>query len=362
MHLALDASLWDEPTTGIALVTRELFHALVRQGVSAERWGARHSGEAPRRARSRTRWALTELSTLLETRRPDVFHAFGNFNLPLAVRGPTACGLSVHDVIPLTSPAAVSAPFRWQFRLWLSRSAHVARAVVCPTEATRSALLRRFPLEPAKVHVVPHGADHVLRGGALDDTSRAWLDALHLREHFVLYAGALEARKNVELVVRACQALHGGGRALTLVLAGQRWFGAGPAQQAIDEARAHGLDVRTLGYVAEPVLHELMRRAGVFVFPSHDEGFGLPPLEAMRLGTATVVSDIPALREVVGDGALAVPPTEPLTLAAALDRLLGSSSERRALAARGLARASTFTWDAAARAMHAVWQSIADER
>ena len=141
----------------------------------------------------------------------------------------------------------------------------------------------------------------------------------------------------------------------SLVLAGQKWFGAGAAEQTIREAREAGLDVRVLGYLDEPVHVALMRRAGVFVFPSKDEGFGLPPLEAMRLGVPTVVSDIPALREVVGEGALRVSPDDPRALAVVLDRLLGSASDRAALGRRGLARAESFTWDTAARAHLAIW-------
>lgn len=354
---ALDASLWDEPVTGIGLSTRELWHALqARDDVTTERWGARLSGEHPRQARSRTRWALAELPLTLERETPPVFHAFGNFNLPLQPPKSVACALTVHDLIPLTSPGAVSTPFRWQFKLWLGRSLSLAKVVVCPSEATKRALVARYAVDPARVHVVPHGSEHVLRAAEVDDTSKAWLDSLLLPETFVLYAGALEARKNVGLVVDACLSLHRGGRPVTLVLAGQKWFGAGEAEAKLQAARDAGLDVRGLGYLRDEVLYALMARAGAFVFPSRDEGFGLPPLEAMRLGVPTVVGDVPALREVVGDAALVTGCDDVAGLAATLERLLGSSRERAAWGAKAKARAETFTWARSAQGHVAAWR------
>ena len=83
MRIALDASLWDEPTTGIGLYSRSLYRALVALGANVERWGARRTGEQPRPSASRTRFSLEALPRLLERERPGVFHAVSNVNLPL---------------------------------------------------------------------------------------------------------------------------------------------------------------------------------------------------------------------------------------------------------------------------------------
>ena len=114
--------------------------------------------------------------------------------------------------------------------------------------------------------------------------------------------------------------------------------------------RAEGHDIRALGYQEDAVFYALMRRAAVFVFPSRMEGFGLPPLEAMRLGVPTVVSDAGALPEVCADAALAVSPDDAEGLAQALARLLRSKEERWAWAERGRARAAGFTWARCAQA------------
>jgi glycosyltransferase involved in cell wall biosynthesis len=96
-----------------------------------------------------------------------------------------------------------------------------------------------------------------------------------------------------------------------------------------------------------------MRRAGVFVFPSRYEGFGLPPLEAMRLGVPAIVSGAGALPEVCGDGA--VQANGPMEIAAEILRLRKDPAARAALIARGRQRAEQFTWAAAADGLLRVW-------
>jgi glycosyltransferase involved in cell wall biosynthesis len=99
-----------------------------------------------------------------------------------------------------------------------------------------------------------------------------------------------------------------------------------------------------------------MQRAGIFVFPSRYEGFGLPPLEAMRLGVPCIVSDAGALPEVCGDAALKVSPDDGFALAQAIERLLDDGAERERLVAAGRARAARFTWDSCAEKTLEVYQ------
>jgi glycosyltransferase involved in cell wall biosynthesis len=346
--VALDASLFDEPTTGIGLYTHELWRALSAL-VPVERWGARASGEQPRGAAHRSLWTVSELAPLLAAHRPRAYHALSNFNLPLRRVPGVPLVLTVHDLVPLLLPHTVSLPFRLQFQGWLARSLEVADAVVCVSEVTRRSLLERFAVPPERVSVIHHGVDHVLRVPAPDAVTVQWLDALGLGPDFVLYAGALDARKNVELVLAACARLFEGGRRTTLVLAGQRWFGSRGVEAEVRRLKARGVDVRLLGYLEAPVFYALMRRAGVFVFPSRYEGFGLPPLEAMALGVPTVVSTAGALPEVCGEGALQVNPDDDAGLAQVLDRLLGDEPARGELAWRGRAVARGYRWEATAR-------------
>jgi glycosyltransferase involved in cell wall biosynthesis len=265
--------------------------------------------------------------------------------------------LTVHDLIPELFPETVSKGFRWQFRLWLARSLRVADRVVCVSATTRDDLLRHFEVDPSKVSVIHNGVDHVDRVAPLDRAGEQYLDSLGLPGRFVLYAGSLDARKNVGLVLDAFEGLWREGKRTTLVLAGQSWFGSGPAEKRIAALRSGGLDIRPLGYLAEPEFYGVMRRATALAFPSRYEGFGLPPLEAMRLGVPCVVSNAGSLPEVCGEAALYVSPDDADGLARALWRVLESPEERRLLAEASRKQAAAFTWDRAAENLIQVYRA-----
>ena len=330
--------------------------ALARRGVRVLRVGARSSGELPRRVRSRTLHTLAELPRVLPRSGASLFHAVGNFNLPLLRIPGVPFVLTVHDLIPLTSPDSVSRAFHWQFRLWLARSLRVADHVVCVSSWTRRQLLARHPeLDPARVSVVHNGVDHA-RPAPLDAASQAWLRSLGLPERWVLFAGALDARKNVDLVL---DAWSGSARPRP------PWCSPGSAGTA-PAGRAPDGPAARAGTRHPPA--RLSRRAAalgadggapVFVFPSHDEGFGLPPLEAMALGTPVVVSTAAALPEVCGDAAVQVEPDDAGGLATALQRLLDDPAERSRRAEAGRAHARAFRWDTTADHLVGVYRSLA---
>ena len=341
--VAFDASLWDEPITGIGLYTHCLAAGLEARGVRLSRWGARVSGEDPRGRLGRTAYVLGRLPQTLRDSGVALYHALGNFNLPLLRTPGTAYVVTVHDLIPLLMPETVSRAYYWQFRLWLTRTVRVAERILCVSACTRDDLLARHPEAADKVAVVYNGVDHVERH-VPDATTLDFLRTLSLPRRFVLYAGSLDVRKNVGLVLDALERLRARGRPVPLVLAGQSWFGSGAVETRVARMRAEGHDIRPLGYQPEPVFYELMRRASLFVFPSRYEGFGLPPLEAMFLGTPAIVSTTGATPEVCGAAAVAVRPDDAEGLAAAVDRLLGSESERSRWAEQGRRHAARFTW------------------
>ena len=121
--------------------------------------------------------------------------------------------------------------------------------------------------------------------------------------------------------------------------------------QLAARAREQGLeaDVRILGWVSAEELEGLYRSAECFVFPSLYEGFGLPVLEAMARGVPVACSDRGPLPEVAGDAALLFDPESSASIAGAIQKLLGDTSEAERLRAAGLERAQEFSWSAAAR-------------
>lgn len=357
-EIGIDASQWDEPTTGIGLYTRMLVGALEADGLVVHRYGARSSGEFPRGTTGRTWFTLGVLPRLLARTPEPLYHAVCNFNLPLGRVAGKKLVLTVHDLIPDLLPQTVSLPYRLQFRAWLSRSLRIADAVVCDSERSRQDLLGRFEVKPEKVTTVHLAVDHIDAVPAPDAAGRTYLDALALPEKYVLYAGALDARKNVELVLSAAERFHDEGRPITVVFVGQRWFGAGPIERRIADLRARGVDLRPLGYQPPPLFYELIRRARMFVFPSRYEGFGLPPLEAMHLGVPCIVSTAGSLPEVCGDAALQVDPEDAAGLVAAIGRLLDDDTEAKARGEAGRRWSRRYTWAQTARKTRALYAQL----
>jgi glycosyltransferase involved in cell wall biosynthesis len=151
----------------------------------------------------------------------------------------------------------------------------------------------------------------------------------------ILGVGTLEPRKNLSRLIAAWRVLDDG---FTLAIAGGSGWGNQPDLE----------DVQLLGYVPDGDLPALYRSASVFVYPSLEEGFGMPVIEAMACGTPVVVSNHPSLDEACGEAAVRVDPFDPADIA----RGIGEALRRRdQLAAAGLVHAARFSWDATGRTM-----------
>jgi glycosyltransferase involved in cell wall biosynthesis len=163
------------------------------------------------------------------------------------------------------------------------------------------------------------------------------------REKVVLNVGAIQTRKNIARLVEAFEALDGDWR---LVLAGSAGYGGDAIQARIATSPARER-ITVTGYISTEQLAGWYARASIFAFPSLDEGFGMPVLEAMAAGVPVVTSNRSALPEVAGDAALLVNPESTEELTEALRRLAQDEGLRADLARRGTARAGFFTWEKA---------------
>ncbi len=143
-----------------------------------------------------------------------------------------------------------------------------------------------------------------------------------LHDEFVLYAGNVKPHKNLERLIDAFDLVRKRGLDhLKLVLIGDEISKYAALRRAVHQHQLHKY-VRFLGYLPEETLAVMYRLAGVFVFPSLYEGFGLPPLEAMASGTPVVTSNVSSLPEVAGDAAVLVDPYDPQAIADGIYRVL----------------------------------------
>jgi glycosyltransferase involved in cell wall biosynthesis len=171
-----------------------------------------------------------------------------------------------------------------------------------------------------------------------------------------LYVGNFGRNKNVQLLTRAFEQSKADG---PLILVG-RSGGAKAEVEALAAASTRTDGIELLDQVEDDGLEQLYATSTAFLFPSLYEGFGFPPLEAMSRGCPVVTSDIPALRETLGDGALFLPAEEPGPWARAMERLERDAALRSDLRGRGLANVQRFSWTETARGVTDVLRGLRD--
>jgi glycosyltransferase involved in cell wall biosynthesis len=272
----------------------------------------------------------------------DLFHAT-NFVLPPP--GRCAGVVTVHDLSFLHRPETVTRAVS-AYRRLVPLSVRRARLVLAPSAAVAAELVEAFALPEDRVTVTPLGVDPAwFEAGPPDEVLRG---RLGLPERYFVFVGNLEPRKNLPLLLDAYRALlHAEPEAPGLVLVGPPGWGP-----ALDLTGLPEGSVVFTGYQEERELQSVVAGAEALLYPSVYEGFGLPPLEAFAAGTPVIASDLPVIREVVGENggtAALVAPDDVDALAAALLHRARSPEAPGAAAARR-ARAREFTWAATAAA------------
>jgi alpha-1,3-rhamnosyl/mannosyltransferase len=289
----------------------------------------------------------------------DLFHGL-NYFLP-AQRGKAALVVTVHDLSALRRSEWHPPARALAYQIALRRTARTVEHIITDSEAIRAELLEALGIPPGQVTAVPLAASPGFwpRGPA---ELKPALDRWDLSPGgYLLFAGAIEPRKNVLRLLEALALLRARRRpAPPLILAGPPGWRNRKARQAIT---ASGPQARYLGFLDRDDLAALMAGCAAFVLPSLYEGFGLPILEAMASGVPVVTSRGGALEEVAGDAAILVDPLDVEAIAAGIERALDDTSLRETLVQKGLARAAQFSWERTAKATLRVYeQAIAGRR
>ena len=210
-----------------------------------------------------------------------------------------------------------------------------------------------------KVHVIYQGYNSDLfRGDVSGEDVERVLRQHQLEAPYFLYVGTLEPRKNLVRLVKAFDLVRRKNPGnIRLVLAGGKGW---KYEEIFDEIRKLNLhdSVRQLGYVPDEDLPGLIRGARAMVYPSLYEGFGLPPLEAMAVGTPVLTSNTSSLPEVVGEAAVMVDPEDIEAMAVAMERLWTDETWRESLRTKGYQQAQQFNWDRSARETMDLYHSL----
>jgi glycosyltransferase involved in cell wall biosynthesis len=212
-----------------------------------------------------------------------------------------------------------------------------------------------------KIDIIPSAASadmkEIVDKTILEDVRQKY----GLPANYILFVGNFNPRKNLERLIRAFDLLkEQTSTKHELVIAG----GAGwkfNAESALRSIRHKG-DIHFLDYIADLDMPALYSAADLFVFPTLYEGFGLPIIEAQLCGTPVLTSNISAMPEVGGEGALYVSPYDVAAIADYMEKVLADNTLRSKIVCKGFENAKRFSWEESARKLDCIVERIMEEQ
>ncbi len=267
---------------------------------------------------------------------------------------------TLHDALPIKHPEWCNPRLR-RMKNWLQRkAAQKADHVIAVSQYAVEELVECFGVDESRISVVPNGVDEEWLEPAPPGEVAATLEAHGLRPGYFLFVGTLQPRKNVERLLEAWLALPAAVRSeRQLVIVGNAGARSEELLRRIAAAREEGAGVVWLNRLTDGTqLRHVYAGAGVFVFVSLYEGFGIPVLEAFASGVPVVTSNLTSLPEVSGGAALEVDPLDAGAIGAAMLALVREPALRARCITAGRARAAQLTWRATARRTAAVYRSL----
>ncbi len=339
MRIALDATYsLGRNLSGVGVYSREMMFGLARAHPD-QRFRFYYRPHRLLKSFSDKLPSNASRRVLLAAPHADLFHAL-NQRVDVPARRTVS---TFHDLFVMSGDYS-SPDFRARFTDQARQAAEHSDAIIAVSQFTATQVEQYLGVDPSRIHVVPHGVH--MPTAAPSAASR---------DNLVLFVGVIQRRKNVARLVKAFERLPAGWR---LALAGaSQGYGAAEELRAVEESPRRQ-DIDLLGHLSAEQLSALYARARIFAFPSLDEGFGMPVLEAMAHGVPVITSRTSAMPEVAGDAALLVDPLNVDDLAYALSRLATDQSLREDLIARGRTRALRFTWDSAVAQTWAVYEKV----
>jgi len=278
---------------------------------------------------------------LFENRAPsaDLFHGL---NQRLGSARHRRAVSTFHDLFVISGDYSTP-EFRERFTAQARAAAERSDLIIAVSQFTAGQVEALLQVERSRIRVIHHG----VRAAPLQSAAIP-------REQIILTVGAIQRRKNTVRLIEAFEQLDSHWK---LVLAGASGFGSEEAIARIGHSpRRH--DIQLLGYVRDSQLEELYRRASIFAFPSLDEGFGMPVLDAMARGVPVLTSRVSAMPEVAGGAALLVDPFDVQAIAEGLQQLIADTGLREQLARAGLERVQHFSWEKSVEATSTVYEEL----
>lgn len=286
----------------------------------------------------------------------DIFFAPTSYIIPALLPKSVKTIITIHDLVAFLFPNNHNKKAVFVEKLFLKRALKKAAFVAAISQNTKRDILSLFKYDEEKIDIVYCSA-----GDEFKPLNKSFLkpfaDKTNLPKDFFLAVGTLEPRKNYVTLIESFAQLHEKFPQYHLIIVG----GKGWQYEEIFKAiKLHYLDkyVHILGYLSSSSLVKLYNLAKAFVFPSYYEGFGIPPLEAMKSGCPVIASYSSSIPEVVGDAGLLINPENAMDLAAAMAKIIKDQELCENLRSEGFLQSKKFSWAISAKKLLEIFEKM----
>jgi glycosyltransferase involved in cell wall biosynthesis len=297
-----------------------------------------------------TRWRLP-LELYLKFPRPDLFFTPGHYGPRFS---PVPTVISILDLAFLHFPESFQPKVLAQLKSWTKYSIKNAKHIFAISQNTKNDIVKTYQIPPEKITVTHLGANLIIPEKINSDTINRTLSKLQIPPQYLLFIGTRQPRKNLLRLAKAFISISDQFPELHLVITGKTWH-----QFAQAEELKHPKIIYT-GYISDPDLAQVLTGAKALVFPSLYEGFGIPVLEAMNLGTLVIASNNSSIPEITGQYPLLFDPYREKDIAETIIRAMKLKSDQKySLINHARIRAADFTWEKCARKTMEVLHELA---
>lgn len=251
--------------------------------------------------------------------------------------------ITIYDLIPILYPELVTPIYAWQSKNFLPRLLKKSDRILAISEHTKNDIINRYQIPSEKIDVTYLGVSNHFRP-CDPEKIQHYKEKNELINPYILYVGALEPKKNIPVIIKAFALCLKKNSDLILVLAGKPSW---KFQEIFLLIQSMNLEkkIKFLDFVPYNELPLLYGGSEVFVFPSRYEGFGLPPLEAMKCGTPVIVSNSSSLPEIVGKGGLMINSDDFYGLYDLIMKIIEEPDFRNKMKNYYLNQAHQFSWE-----------------
>ena len=253
--------------------------------------------------------------------------------------------ITIHDLSFVRHKEYFSLKRKW-WHIFINpkKICYTAKKIIAVSHSTKNDLENLYKINSEKIIVIQSAVSqnfHIINRN--DEALIKTKEKFNLPYRFILFFGTIEPRKNIIGVIRAFNLLQKSGNEYRLIIAGEKGWMNKEIYQEIEESPFKD-KIKIINSVPEEDKVYLYNLASIFVYSSFFEGFGFPPLEAMRCGVPVIVSNNSSLPEIVGDAGILIDPDKPDEIFLAMKEILENPDLKNNLIKKGLERSKEFDW------------------